>query len=117
MGDQDFTDLLQELEDTRNLLLVFRLLHHDDKFPDIKLNIVAREKQLFKPILRIFHNTETQKELEPVISNYVNEKRAANADSLNVFLYSTVVRLIEQVNAYDLSSKNIWEAVTLFPGR
>ena len=111
MGDQDFTDLLQELEDTRNLLLVFRLLHHDDKFPNIKLNIVGREKQLFKPILRIFQKTETQKELEPVISNYVNEKRVANADSLNVFLYSTVIRLIKQVNAFDLTSKNIWEAV------
>lgn len=81
MGEKKFIDLLQELEKTRNLLIIYRILHHDDKFPDITLNITGREKQLFKPILRIFNNTETQKELESVISNFVNERRIANADT------------------------------------
>ncbi len=71
-----------------------QLLHHDDKFSDIPLNITGREKQLFKPILRIFNCTETQKELEDVISNYVNERRAANVNSQHAFIFGIVVKLI-----------------------
>ena len=54
-----------------NTLLVFRLLHFHEKIPDIKLNIKRREKQLFKPIIRIFQNSKALVELLPVISKYV----------------------------------------------
>jgi hypothetical protein len=73
-GAEEFQDLLDELEETRNLLLVYRLLHYHDKIPDIKLNIKGREKQLFKPVLRVFQNSETLKILLPVISNYEPKK-------------------------------------------
>lgn len=116
MGDKSFEDLLKELEETRNLLLIYRILHHDDKFPDINLNITGREKQLFKPILRIFNITQTQNELESVISNYINKKRAANVDSLHAFLYRIVSALIKNANSYKLTSKSIWELVTSIPG-
>jgi hypothetical protein len=53
-GAEEFQDLLDELEETRNLLLLCRLLHFNEKIPNIKLNIKGREKQLFKPVLRIF---------------------------------------------------------------
>lgn len=97
MGEDKFIHLLQELEKARNLLLIYRILHHDDKFPDIPLNITGREKQLFKPILRIFNNTETQKELEDVISNYINERRAANVDSQHAFIYRIVVKIVVKI--------------------
>jgi hypothetical protein len=62
---------------------VYRLLHFHDKIPDIKLNIENREKQLFKPIVRIFQNaSQVLEELLPVISNYVSEKKESNADTL-----------------------------------
>jgi hypothetical protein len=53
-GEEEYQELLDELMGTRNTLLVYRLLHFKDKIPDIKLNIQNREKQLFKPILRVF---------------------------------------------------------------
>ena len=77
-GEEEFQHLLDELNEMRNLLLVCRLLHFNEKIPDIKLNIKGREKQLFKPVLRIFQNTHALKELLPVISNYVVQKREAN---------------------------------------
>jgi hypothetical protein len=111
MGDEDFTDLLQELEETRNLLFIYRLLHHDDKFPNIKLDLTGREKQLFKPILRLFQKTKTQKELEPIISDYINDRRAGNVDSLHAYLYKVITELIK-IHGYQLTNKQIWTKIT-----
>lgn len=111
MGEEKFIQLLQELEKARNLLLAYRQLHHDDKFADIPLNITGREKQLFKPILRIFHKTETQTELEKVISNYINEMRAANVDSQHAFVFRMVKELIAKTSSCELTSQEIWVQV------
>ena len=111
MGEEKFIQLLQELEKTRNLLLVCRMLLHDKKFPDIKLKLTGRERQLFKPILRIFDKTESKKELYPVITNYINNRRSANVDSLHAFIYKIVKTLIAQFKSHALTSKDIWTHV------
>ena len=77
-GEEEFQDLLDELYEMRNTLLVLRLLHFNEKVPNIKLNIKGREKQLFKPVLRVFQNTQVLSELLPVVSRYVAQKREAN---------------------------------------
>ncbi len=102
-----FAELLQELEDTRNLLIMYRMIHFNEKIPDIPLNIINRESQLFKPILRVFQKTETMKELFPVISEYFNQKCAANANSLHAYVYDRVVDLIKN-EGFTLESKAIW---------
>jgi len=111
MGEQKFIEQLQELEKVRNLLLAYRLVRHDIKFPDIPLNITGREKQLFKPTLRIFNGYETQKDLEAVISHYINERRAANVDSQHAFIFWIVIALIKEKQAHSFTSAVIWEKV------
>ena len=66
--------------------------------------------------MRIFNNTETHKELEVVISSYINERRAANVDSQHTFIYRIVVILINEKGTHELSSKDIWEEVQKVPG-
>jgi hypothetical protein len=95
----------------RNTLLVYRLLHFKDKITDIKLNIQNREKQLFKPVLRVFQSTQALEELRPVISKYISQRRESNANSLHAFLYRTVKELIEAQNTYELESGIIWNTV------
>ena len=56
-GDEEFQELLDELNDLRNTLFCYRLIHSKDKIPNIKLNIKNREKQLFKPVLKLFQGT------------------------------------------------------------
>ena len=70
-GEQKFQTLLDELNEVRNRLLIYRLLHYSDTIPDIEINLQNREKQLFKPLLRVFQKTETFNELLPVISEFV----------------------------------------------
>src|SRR5437867_13320378 len=90
---------------------MYRLLDHDHKFPNIKLDLTGRERQLFKPILRLFKKTKTQKELEPIISDYINDRRAGNVDSLHAYLYKIITELIS-VHGYQLTNKQIWTKIT-----
>jgi hypothetical protein len=110
-GAEEFQILRNELNEMRNTLLIVRLLHFHSVIPDIKLNIKGREKQLFKPVLRIFQNTETLAELLPVISNYVIQKREANYSSLHAFLYRAIEDLISDRQTTQLESGFIWEYI------
>jgi hypothetical protein len=92
-------------------LLIYRLLHFHDIIPDIKLNIKGREKQLFKPVLRIFQKTETLAELLPVISSYVIQKREANFSSLHAFLYRVIKDLIAERQTTQLESGFVWDYI------
>jgi len=112
-GEQEFQGLLNELLEVRNLLLIYRLLHYSEPLPNIKLNLVNREKQLFKPVIRVFQKTETLKELLPVISKYVRERREKNANTFHAFLYKLIKGLIEKNNSYELASSEIWLQVIL----
>ncbi|HEU4824444.1 MAG TPA: hypothetical protein VFS97_13550 [Nitrososphaeraceae archaeon] len=110
-GDERLQSLSDELEETRNLLLAYRLLHFNIEIPDIKLNIKGREKQLFKPVIRVFQNTETLMELLPVISNYVTQKREANDATFNAYLYRTIRDMIKEQSHTVLSSTKIWDRI------
>jgi hypothetical protein len=110
-GEEEYQHLLDELLEVRNSLLVYRLLHFKDKIPNIKLNIQNREKQLFKPILRVFQGTQTLSELLPVISKYVSQKRESNANTLHAFLYGLITDLIKAQNTYELPSNLIWNTI------
>jgi hypothetical protein len=115
-GEEEYEGLLDELIETRNDLLVYRLLHFKDKIPDIKLNIHNREKQLFKPVIRLFQNTKTLEELLPVISKYISQRREKNANSLHAFLYRIIKELVVAQNTYELESSLIWDTVKELPG-
>jgi hypothetical protein len=111
-GEEEHQELLNELMKTRKKLLIYRLLHFHDKIPDIPLNIENREKQLFKPIVRIFQDSpEVLDELLPAISNYVRQKRESNADSLHSHLYQLIKRMIKDENSTELESSKIWNVL------
>jgi hypothetical protein len=110
-GAEEFQQLRDELNEVRNTLLLMRLLHFHQVIPNIKLNIKGREKQLFKPVLRIFQKTETLTHLLPVISNYVMQKREANFSSLHAFLYRVIKDLIKERQTSLLESSFIWDYI------
>jgi len=111
-GEREHLLLLDELMEIRNSLLIYRLEHYGEKLSDIKTNLQNREKQLFKPVLRIFHDTSVLAEILPVISKYVSQKREANANTLYAFLYRVIKSLIQKEDNYEIESKVIWETIT-----
>ena len=110
-GEDEFQKLLNELNQIRNTLLIYRLLHYNDGFPDIPVNLQNREKQLFKPLIRIFQNTETLKELLPIIGKFVGNKRKANANTLHAFIYRSIMSVIKCNDSCEIESKEIWEFI------
>lgn len=110
-GEEEFQPLLDELNEIHNLLFTYRLLHFHDVIPNIRLTIKNREKQLFKPLLRVFQNTKTFNELLPVVSHFINQRRETNANSLHAFLYKMVIESVKLQNSYELVSSSIWQTI------
>jgi hypothetical protein len=111
-GDQENQKLLDELLEFRNTLLIYKLLHFHEPIPDIKdLNIKNREKQLFKPLIRVFQNEECLSEILKVISEYISKKRAASVDSLHAYLYRTIKKMMISQNTTEFESSYIWQRI------
>lgn len=108
--EEEFEHQLSELYTLRNRLLLFRLLHYKDKIPNLKLNIGNREKQLFKPVLRLFQNTKTFEQILPVITHFVRERRRQNVDTLHAFLYR-VIKQMTTKDGYQLETGLIWKTI------
>ncbi len=111
-GERQLIQLFEELMEVRNSLLIYRLQHWQETISDIKTNLQNREKQLFKPVLRVFHDTTVLGEILPVISKYVCQKREANANTLYAFLYRHIASLIQKEDNYEIESKMIWDTLT-----
>src|SRR5574339_203040 len=89
-GDKQFKELKQELDDTRKLLLMYRLLHYNDSIHDIKINIKNRYKQLTKPLIRLFQNTDSVEKIIKSLSKYLIEKNQEKINSLDSVLLTFI---------------------------
>src|SRR3954454_13101043 len=99
--------MIQEMQDIKNcigklkifkLLLVYRILHYDDQIPDIELSIKNRDKQLCKPLIRLFNNSKAQEEIVASLSKFLAEKHNKKLDSFDAYLYSVVSDLVNKDN-------------------
>ena len=101
-GDKKLQALLNALSRLRNMLLIHRLLHYYDEMPNVELNIKDREKQLFKPIFRVFQKSrKALKELKLGINKYLSDYRKRRANTFHAALYRVVTDLINR-------ERNIW---------
>ena len=93
-GDDVDQEQLDESNNVRNSLLVYKLLHYYDKIPNIKINLKNREKQLFKPLLRVFQDSKIFDTILKTVSVFVGEKRQARSHTLTAFLCELVSDLV-----------------------
>ena len=99
----------------RKLLLIFRLLNHNDPIPNIKLNIKNRYKQLTKPVIRLFQNTESIDEITSSLSKYLIEKNQEKIDSIDSAILTFIVNLVSK-HGETLYNDQIWiELKTKYP--
>ena len=107
-GDKKYKTLLDELLDLRNLLLVYRLLHYNDIIPDIQLTIKNRDKQLCKPLIRLFQNSkEAVSEIIIALSKLLLEKKQRKENTLEARLYSLILDLVAY-HGLTLKNELIW---------
>jgi hypothetical protein len=111
-GDEQFKELCQELIDTRKLLLMYRLLHHNETIPDVKLNIKNRYKQLTKPLIRLFQNTESVNDIVKSLSKYLIEKNQEKIDSMDSAILTFIVNLVSKYGEI-LYNDQIWQELKI----
>jgi hypothetical protein len=110
--------LLAELNDLRNRLLIYRLVHYHDPIPDIDVDLQAREKQLWKPLLRVFQNGPmTFDTLKKVTVEFIKEYREQKSHTHTAFLVEMISDLVEEKSSYTLATSDIWTRyMKLLPG-
>jgi hypothetical protein len=54
--DPIYKPLLEELDELKSRLLIYRILHYHNPIPNIDTGLKSREKQLWNPLLRVFQN-------------------------------------------------------------
>jgi hypothetical protein len=102
---------LAALHDFRKLMLVYRLIHFEDAIPDIDIGIEGREKELTKPIIQIFYNSQAQSEVEATLQYFLKLKTEKKEITLEPVLYPIVLNLVAQSCRPDkeISVAEIWE--------
>jgi hypothetical protein len=109
-GDENYKELLNELNDTRKLLFLYRLLHHEHSFPDVKLSIKNRDKQLTKPVIRVFQNTKVIHEILISLSKYLAEKKEKKVDPFDARLFAIIVELVTRIGS-SLPNEKLWDEI------
>jgi hypothetical protein len=109
--DKSNQQLRNELEKTRKLLFAFRMLHHEDTIKDVSLNIINREAELTKPLIRLFqYSPGVLEELLPALSKCLDAKRKVKSTSLEAILYTAIRNLIPE-HGFTIDNQSIIEEV------
>ena len=94
-GDPIYDELQKELNDLRNKLFCFRLLHFKDRILNVELNVKGRTAELAKPLIRLFQDSPIalQKILNS-LSMFIQERNESNTNSFEAKLYQSIESLI-----------------------
>jgi hypothetical protein len=109
-GNAARQERLDALNDFKKLMLIYRLLHFKDPIPDINVAVEGREKELSKPIIQLFYNTEAQKEVEETLQYWLNLRNEKKEITLEPILHPIITKLVSACGN-EISVKQIWWAI------
>jgi hypothetical protein len=95
--------------------LIYSIIHYDVQISDIELSIKNRDKQLCKPLIRLFNNTKSQQEIIASLSKFLSEKNNKKLDSFDGYLFSVVSDLVKEENIR-VSNEVLWNTILSLPG-
>jgi hypothetical protein len=108
-GEPEFKALATQLETLHKILFAYRLLHHADPLPDIKnLSVRNREKQLTKPLLRLFQKAECRKEIAGALADLIVKRRGVKQDTLDAKIYQVIKKLVQEQEEQEEESGEVY---------
>lgn len=110
-GNKRRQELLDELTDFRELMLVYRLIRFKDPIPDIDIEVDGRDKELCKPTIQLFYNTNVQKEIEAALQKFLNLKNQRKENTIDAALFPIIINLVS-VYGREVYASKIWEMIT-----
>jgi hypothetical protein len=110
-GDRKRQELLDELTDFRKLMLIYRLIHFKDPISDINIQVDGRDKELCKPIIQLFYNTNVQKEIEAALQKFLDLKNQRKENAIEAALFPIIINLVS-VCGREVHARKIWGMIT-----
>ena len=109
-GDQQRQKLFDEIMDFRKLMLLYRLLHFHDAVPDIDVGLEGRDKELCKPLLQLFYNTKSYKEIRATLQIFLNAKNQKKSNLIEAALHPMIVNFVSR-NGREVAAKHVWNEI------
>jgi hypothetical protein len=106
-GDEEYKTQLDDLVDFRKLSLIYRMLHFNDPIPNIKgLTLKNRDKQLCKPLIRLFQGTKAVDEIAASLWKLLEEKKDRKAETIEAAIHRMLSNLIASGKAQQALGDN-----------
>lgn len=95
--DPEYEPLYDKLIDIRKILFCYRLIHHEDNFLNVKLNVKNRTAELIKPLIRLSNNAPiTRQRILEDLSKFINERNKTKKESFEAKIYKAIIELITE---------------------
>lgn len=113
-GNKIRQKLLDELIELRKILLIFKLIHHNDPLVEVDVGLDGRDEEVCKPYLQLFYSLgaskETQEELEQTLYHFLNVKNKRKQNSKEALIYPIVKDLISK-HGLRIDPGVIWDEI------
>lgn len=110
-GNRERQKLLNELLGFRKLMLIYRLVHFTEPIVDIDIGLQGRDKELCKPTIQLFYNTEAQEEVESALQKFIDlkddRKKSSNIEAV---LYPIIINSISK-HGNEVSVGILWDSI------
>jgi len=95
--DPEYEPLYEKLLEIRKILFCYRLLHREDQFLNVKLNVKNRTAELTKPLIRLFNKAPlTRQRILDDLSVFINERNENKKNTFEAKLYKVITDLIKE---------------------
>jgi hypothetical protein len=114
-GNKQRQKLLDDMNDLRNLLLVYKLKHFKDPYKEVDIGLDGRDEELCKPLLQLFctlgAREETIKELEETLQHFIDIKNNRKQTSQEAVIYPIIINAISKYGN-EIASSQLWNEIT-----
>jgi hypothetical protein len=109
-GDQQRQKLLDELRDFRKLMLIYRLIHFHNAILDIDIGLDGRDKELCKPLLQLFNDTESYEKIRATLQIFLDAKNQKKSNLIEAALHPMIVNRVSRYGR-EVPAKQIWSEI------
>jgi hypothetical protein len=109
-GNERRQRLLDELVDFRKLMLIYRIVHFQDPILDIDIGLDGRDKELCKPLLQLFNETESHAQIRSALKEFLDAKNQKKSNLIEAALHPIIVNLVSALGEKVYSS-DIWNRI------
>ncbi|WP_161486429.1 hypothetical protein [Candidatus Nitrosocosmicus hydrocola] len=101
----------EQLEFLRKSLMIYRLIHFNAEITDIETGLEGRDKELSKPILQVFFDSQALPKVEKSFEVLINEKHDRKANSLERDALEVIVDLFVDFQDGVIPFSAIWSSL------